>query len=143
MTAPFQNDVQSSDFLFESVSLFSSRMQSEVELNNFVSAIEIFEHIEKPYLTGTVALTDTSRIYDRADFQGAEYLEIKIKRSAESPAYSKLFNIDEVISTRKTNDQSIQDVESSIKNNFNLFSYVLLVTVSNTLLAKSKLYRLY
>ena len=106
MTAPFQNDVQSSDFLFESVSLFSSRMQSEVELNNFVSAIEIFEHIEKPYLTGTVALTDTSRIYDRADFQGAEYLEIKIKRSAESPAYSKLFNIDEVISTRKTNDQS-------------------------------------
>ena len=106
MTAPFQNDVQSSDIIFESVSLFSSRMQSEVELNTFISGIEIFEHLEKPYLTGTVALTDTSRIYDRADFQGAEYLEIKIKRSPQSPAYSKLFNIDEVISTRKTNDQS-------------------------------------
>lgn len=106
MTGQFQNDVQSSDIIYESVSLFSSRMTSEVELNNFVSGIEIYEHLEKPYLTGTIALTDTTRIYDRSDFQGAEYLEIKIKRNPEAPAYSKLFNIDEVVSTRKTNDQS-------------------------------------
>jgi len=106
MIGQFQNDVQSSDIIYESVSLFSSRMSSEVELNNFVSAIEIYEHLEKPYLTGTIALTDTSRIYDRSDFQGAEYLEIKIKRNPQAPSYSKLFNIDEVTSTRKTNDQS-------------------------------------
>lgn len=102
----FQNDVASSDVIFEALSIFSSRMLEAVDVRDFSPGLQIFEHLDKPYLTGTLVIADTSRIYDRMDFQGAEYLEVKLKRSPSSPTYVKMFNITEVTNTRKTNDQS-------------------------------------
>ena len=101
----FQNEMSSSDYIVEKVELNSTRFLEPVELTSVISAIEIFEHIDKPLLSGNVAIHDTSRIYDRSDFQGAENLLVSIKRSLNGPAYQKMFVID-TVTTRKINPTS-------------------------------------
>ena len=68
-------------YIIESVIINSTRMLEPFDINGLVSDIEIFEHIDMPYLTGQVAFTDTFRLYDRLDFQGAEYCIIKMKQT--------------------------------------------------------------
>ena len=63
----FQNDVSSSDYIIEKVELNSARFMEPVELSSVISGIELFEHLDKPLLTGNVAIHDVSRIYDRSD----------------------------------------------------------------------------
>ena len=101
----FQNDQSSSDFIFESVVIYSSRTIEPVEVKALVSAVEIYEHMNKPYLTGNIAIADSVRVSDRMDFQGAEYIDIKIKRGPKAPIYKKTFVIDE-IKTTKVNESS-------------------------------------
>ena len=98
----FQNDVSSSDYIVEKVELNSARFMEPVELSSVISGIELFEHLDKPLLTGNVAIHDVSRIYDRSDLQGAEHLMIAIKRSLNGPVYEKMFVID-TVSTQKLN----------------------------------------
>ena len=51
---------EKTSFEFETIELNSERLTRPVELNRIVSDIEIFEHIEKPYLTARMLLIDDS-----------------------------------------------------------------------------------
>ena len=78
----FQNDQQSSDYILEKVELHHvGRFIDPVDLRTLISAIEIYEHLDRPYLSGNIILTDFSRVYNRADLQGAENLTIAFKLS--------------------------------------------------------------
>ena len=73
----FQNDQQSSDYILEKVELnHVGRFIDPVDIRTLVSAIEIYENLDKPYLSGNIILTDFSKVYNRADLQGAENLAI-------------------------------------------------------------------
>ena len=98
-----QNDVHSSGFVIESVVINSSRQLKPIDMRDVITDIQIFEHIDRAYLTGQMRFVDSMRIADRMDFQGAESVTIRIKRSLESPVYEKTFVIDKITDARKTN----------------------------------------
>mgnify|MGYP003329943218 CR=1 FL=1 len=68
-------------FILESAIINSTRQVEPIDILGLVTDIEIFEHMDLPYITGQVAIIDTFRIYDRLDFQGAEYFTIKITQN--------------------------------------------------------------
>jgi len=98
-----QNDIHSSGYVLESVILNSSRMIQPINMRDVVTDIQIYEHIDRAYLTGEIRFIDSMRVADRLDFQGAESVTIRIKRSLESPVYEKVFIIDKIIDAKKTN----------------------------------------
>lgn len=102
----FQNDQQSSDYILEKVELnHIGRFIEPVDIRTLVSGIEIYEHLDKPYLSGNIILTDFSKVYNRADLQGAENLSIAFKKSKNGPIYEKMFIID-LVETKKLNDNT-------------------------------------
>jgi len=98
---------EKTSFEFETIELNSERLARPVELNRIVSDIEIFEHIEKPYLTARMLLIDDSSFYQDADILGSESVKIVI-RSLEDGAspITKNFFISKIEKVQKIQDNS-------------------------------------
>lgn len=101
-----KNDIHSSGFVLQSVVISSSRMTQSVEVRDVVTDINIYEHLDKAYLTAELMIIDGYRFSDRMDFQGAETVTITVKRSLDSPEYKKNFVIKKIIRGQKTNKGS-------------------------------------
>ena len=54
-----------------------------VDIKRLISSFQIFEHIEKSYLTAEVVFADTSNLLQDMDFQGGEKLTLEITQSEE------------------------------------------------------------
>ena len=115
-----------SGFLLKSVLLVSERLTESVELNRIVTDVEVFEHIEKPYLTGRIMLIDDSSFYENADIQGTERIQLTIVSSEEdSTPIVKTFFMAKVEKIQKVQDNAqtlmihlVEDIFylSSLKN---------------------------
>ena len=115
-----------SGFLLKSVLLVSERLTESVELNRIVTDVEVFEHIEKPYLTGRIMLIDDSSFYENADIQGTERIQLTIVSSEEdSTPIVKTFFVAKVEKIQKVQDNAqtlmihlVEDIFylSSLKN---------------------------
>ena len=92
----------------ESVILNSSRFINPAGINIYglVTDIEIFEHLDLPYITGQIAFVDTERLLDRIMFDGGETITITMKQSGDAKVIEKLFYIDSIIGTSKINESS-------------------------------------
>lgn len=94
-------------FVLESVIINSSRMLEPVDIVGLVSDMEIFEHIDLPYITGQIAFIDTLRLYDRLDIQGAEFCTLTFRNAEEEGAYVEhRFVISKIITNKKANEQT-------------------------------------
>lgn len=72
-----------------------------------ITDIEIFEHIDKPYLTGTVIFLDPAGVLDKVKFQGLEEFYLTLSFPEDNrPSISRKFIIDRIIDTVKNNDNS-------------------------------------
>lgn len=97
---------QQSDYLIEEINFFSERIPSGVDLSKVYSDLEIFEHIEKPYLTGTLTISESSRFYEKVDVLGGEQILVRLKSTKEdSRAIQKIFYIDRVITAQKSTER--------------------------------------
>ena len=54
-----------------------------VDIKRLISSFQIFEHIEKSYLTAEVVFADTANLLQDMDFQGGEKLTLEISHSEE------------------------------------------------------------
>ena len=54
-----------------------------VDVKRLISSFQIFEHIEKSYLTAEVVFADTANLVQDMDFQGGEKLTLEISQSEE------------------------------------------------------------
>ena len=54
-----------------------------VDIKRLISSFQIFEHIEKPYLTAEVLFADTANLVQDMDFQGGEKLTLEIAHIEE------------------------------------------------------------
>ena len=88
----------------ESVIINSSRMihSAGIELRALVTDIEIYEHINLPYLTGKLAFLDNASLHDRIDIQGCETVTIRLKESVRDKSVEKVFIIDKQIDVTKS-----------------------------------------
>jgi hypothetical protein len=139
----------SSDYKLESVLIESERTNKSIEANGSVSDLDIYEHLDKPYLTGTLTLIDTLNIYSQADILGAETVTIRIKTHREaSKAIVKKFYVVKVIASQKASESSdllvlhlIEDIayQSNLLNVNQSFSgnaYDIIQKISNNFFEK-------
>jgi hypothetical protein len=95
------------DFVLEEALLTSSfsREGSEVDITNVVTDIDIYEHLDKPYITGTVTFVDVDRITEKINFYGIEKFSMTVKLpEAGAAAIQKNFYIDKIVKNVRTND---------------------------------------
>ena len=98
---------EKTSFEFETIELNSERLARPVELNRIVSDLEIFEHIQKPYLTARLLLLDDSSFYQDADILGSEQIKITIRSLEDgSKAITKNFFISKVEKMQKIQDNA-------------------------------------
>ena len=105
MADTWQNHQSSSDFILEKAILNSTRQSFAISLRT-IDYFEIYENLAKPYLTGTIAVEDPQRVFERIDFSGGETLELTIRRGPDAPAYKKEFILDRLISSHKISEDS-------------------------------------
>ena len=103
-------------FEFESIKIIHSSEDGKppIELKLMVSDLDIFEHLDKPYLTAIMAFQDNSNIMNGGDVRGGDKVEIKIQNNSNtnpSRFVDKVFRIDKVMSATRVdqnqNDESI------------------------------------
>jgi len=98
---------EQTSYEFDSIEIQSSRLGKPVEINRIVTDLEIFEHIQKPYLTARMMIVDDSNFYQDADFQGTETVVIKIRSTEEdSIQIEKRFIVNEVEKQQKVQDNA-------------------------------------
>lgn len=95
------------DFVLENAVLSSGYLRpgSEIELKDVITDIDIYEHLDKPYITGTVTFLDTQDIYSIINFYGIEKFTLTVRLPESSfPLITKNFYVDKVVRNIRTND---------------------------------------
>ena len=79
--------------------------QANVTLGKTVFQVDIFENIERPFLSGSITLRDDGRLYDQYfDIKGTERLKIVFSNKDHTNFIKKRFVIRRVQSATKTNE---------------------------------------
>ena len=79
----------------ESVIIEVSESTKDAQIANGVSDIDIFEHLDKPYLTAILGYTDRDSVVSNMDISGGEKMHITLKSNAvDTLSVSKKFFID-------------------------------------------------
>lgn len=97
------------DYILEKAVVTSSAFVegSEVDLKNVITDIEIYEHLDKPYLTGNVLFVDDAGVYNSVDFSGMEKISLRftLPGSDQTPI-EKTFIIEKTMKNARGNDNS-------------------------------------
>lgn len=97
------------DYILEKAIVTSSAFVegSEVDLKNVITDIEIYEHLDKPYLTGNVLFVDDAGVYNAVDFSGMEKLTLSfVLPGPEQTSIEKVFIIEKTMKNARGNDNS-------------------------------------
>lgn len=95
------------DFVLDLAEISSSFLQegAAYDITNVVTDIDIYEHLDKPYITGTVTFVDVQRVYEFVNFYGIEKFTMKVKLPEDSfTPIEKTFYVDKVVKNIRTND---------------------------------------
>ena len=92
------------EFELRSAVLSTQRNDHTVDITTTLIELNIFEHIERSYLTGFVSYIDTGRSIEIMDFQGTEFLDVEFGLYTTSYKVSKRFVVREVKSIVPTTD---------------------------------------
>lgn len=107
MTTSTVSDSRAGDFTFQSVLIESDRLNKSVEFKNTVTDLDIYEHLDKPYLTATLVFADTANIYTQMDILGGETVTVKLKSTREDTrTIEKIFFVSKVVVAQKGNENS-------------------------------------
>ncbi len=84
--------------------LSTQRNDHTVDITTTLIELNIYEHIDRSYLTGTISYIDTGRSIEIMDFQGTEFLDIEFGLYTTPHRVSKRFVVMEVQSIVPTTD---------------------------------------
>ena len=87
-------------------------------VQNQIVEFNIFESLDKPYLTGSVAILDDKGLFDAIQFQGTEMLRLSMASLENDldPIFQKEFYLTGVERSVKSNDNA--------KSSIYLFSFI-------------------
>lgn len=80
-----------------------------INIANLITDFDIYENLDKPYLTGEMIIVDTVGLIEKIDFQGFETLEIYITNTTLPEDYGtvkKLFAIEKITNAKKSNQNT-------------------------------------
>ena len=94
------------DFLLEEALLGSSLFVDGafVDITDVVTDIDIYEHLDKPYITGTVSFLDAERLAEQINFYGIEKFQMRVKLRESAQSIEKSFVVTKVGKNIRTND---------------------------------------
>ena len=81
---------QSTSVQLKKATLRSSRTATSIDITSVVLELSMFENLARPFITGYLAVTDSERIVENFDIQGAEEIEIIFKRSTEKSSAKEI-----------------------------------------------------
>ena len=94
------------DFKYEKVQLTADRGGS-IDLRSAVAEINIYEHLERNFLTGDLTIIDNSNMFEDINWQGTEKLEIEISRpDGDAENFKKKFIVTYIAAGAKNNDNA-------------------------------------
>ncbi len=90
----------------KSIILESERIEESLDLRNSVTDFDIFENLNKPYLTASMIFVDTSSIIEDIDILGGETVTIIIKslKNDDTIPIIKKFYITKIVKSVHTSD---------------------------------------
>lgn len=95
------------DFEIVNAIVSANRMSFVVDLARVISEINIFEHVDKPYLTGNILFNDNAGLYNEVNWQGTETLELTIRTDQSGDfTIKRNFRITNVKQSIKSNDNN-------------------------------------
>ena len=89
------------------VGLFTDRNQHRVDITKALVNLNIYENIEKPYLTANLTFADTSRVLEIMDFKGTERVKIKLGLYQTADVVEKTFivrSVADIVPSTDTDD---------------------------------------
>jgi len=95
---PISESTSASSYKLRSIILESDMLVSGASINitNLMSDFEIFEHIEKPYLTANFVFTDSSGLFDSVTWAGGEKITISFSSPDTDIEITKSFAMAEI-----------------------------------------------
>lgn len=94
-----------SPFIIEECFLSSSRLITRIEIKSLIADFVIYEHIEKPYLTGKISITDFDGLFQDIAFGGDEFIDLVLKRPGNQNTLSLRFHLDRIMAASKSNEK--------------------------------------
>lgn len=76
-----------------------------ISLGKTVFQVDIYEHMDRPFLSGTIVLRDDVRIYDKHfNVKGTERLQLTFSNSQQENPIVKRFVLRKVVASKKTDE---------------------------------------
>ena len=103
-----QSDRSSSaySFVLETAEIASPDLVTPIDVKNLVIDIDIFESIDKPYLTGSVIMLDDNNLYSQINFTGIQTLRLGFRLpEKEYKTVYKKFYIDKIVKNIRATDR--------------------------------------
>lgn len=95
-------------FEFKKVIIESTHFTSHanVDIVNAVTDLDVFEHLDKPYLTGALSFIDTGDVITSGYLQGGEkvHIELIVTDDLDAKVIAKTFYITQVLFSQKGHD---------------------------------------
>lgn len=108
---------------FSVILVNSMSEENNIEIGPLVSDLDIFEHMDKPYLTGNIAIYDNATLFNAVNLNGAMEVIITIVPNLEGivddvKPVNRRFVLDKLVSSNKVDEQGevflFHMIESSI-----------------------------
>ena len=72
-------------YIIDAVEISSSRITSgDEDITSLIQDIDIYEHLDLPYLTANITFVDSLRALERYHFRGGEFITIRLKPHSEA-----------------------------------------------------------
>ena len=89
----------------QSVIIHTELTEIPVDISALVSDLDVFEHLDKPYITAVLGFVDIEDVVGVLNISGGERVSITLKSNLEdSVPVHKHFYIDKMLSSNKVND---------------------------------------
>lgn len=98
---------QSQEYTIEEATITADRGFEPVDISKRIGELTFFEHLEKPYVTGKIAILDDASVIQKMRFKGTERLTLKIS-AVEVPGLSfrKTFLMNSLIKTIRSAERT-------------------------------------
>lgn len=89
---------------FESIKIIT-KLHTSVDIAPLVTDLDVFEHLDKPYVTAVLAFLDANDIVGALNLSGGEKVQIMLKVNLEDAVViTKTFYIDKIMASTKTHE---------------------------------------
>ena len=93
------------DFKILKALLSTDRNGASLDISQVITDIDIYEELDKPYLTADITFLDTESVVQNLDIQGVEKLELSIQSPHTKNIINKTFRVVKISQAIRSGDR--------------------------------------